>query len=105
MVPLFAKMMDYMAEDMMNDDRLGVMIGETKIPALLYVDDGAPLAEGYSQQESTLECVREFGRKHKLEFQDTKCKVMEIGNHKETRTIVLYRATRLIRHDLACLLV
>ena len=29
--------------------------------------------------------MREFGRKHKLEFQDTKCKVMEIGNHKEKR--------------------
>ena len=41
-VPLFAKMMDYMAVDLMNDDRLGVMIGGTKIPALLYVDDGAP---------------------------------------------------------------
>ena len=78
-------MMDCMTDDMNREDNLGIMIGPTKIPALLYVDDGAPLAEGYPQQERTLKCINEFGIKHKLEFQKTKCKVMEIGTHKERK--------------------
>ena len=86
MVPLFAKMMDCLTEDISEDPGLGIFLGPTRIPALLYVDDAAPLAEGYPQQENTLRCVDEFGTKHKLEFQETKCKVMEIGNHKEKRT-------------------
>ena len=85
-VPLFAKMMDNVAEDMLQNDELGVKIGETKIPAFLFVDDLVTLAEGYEQQEKTLNAVDEFSIKHKLSWGQEKCNTMEIGNHKEEKS-------------------
>ena len=84
-VPLFAKMMDNLAEDMLQDENLGIYIQETKIPSLLFVDDAISFAEGYQQQEKTLEEVHQFSLKHKLEWGPQKCKTMEIGSHKEER--------------------
>ena len=84
-VPLFAKMMDNWADDCM-ESQTGVVIGETSIPGLLYMDDLASMAEGYSQQEQTLHQVNEFSIKHKLEWGQAKCKVMELGYHKEKRS-------------------
>ena len=85
MVSLFAKMMDNLAEDMMANARLGIMVGHEKIPATLYMDDAVTYAEGYEQQRETLDCVNEFAVKHKLEWGPDKCKTMEIGGQKEKR--------------------
>ena len=86
MVSLFAKMMDTLAEDMMNDHSLGMMIGQSKISSLLYVDDSMTFAEGYEQQERTLNEVHRFSQKHKLEWGPEKCKTMEIGSHREEKS-------------------
>ena len=85
-VPLFAKMMDNVAEDMLENDELGIKIGEIKIPALLFVDDLITLAEGYKQQEKTLTAVDEFSIQHKLSWGAGKCNTMEIGSHKEKKS-------------------
>ena len=86
MVCLFAKMMDNLAEDMIDNARLGVLVGQTNIPSMLYMDDAVTFAEGYSQQEETLENVNEFSIKHKLEWGPEKCKTMEVGAHKEKKS-------------------
>ena len=86
MVSLFAKMMDNMAENMTEDDTLGVNISDTIIPSLLYVDDAITFAEGYEQQQRTLDMVYEFALKHKLEWGADKCRTMEIGTHAEKRS-------------------
>ena len=86
MVTLFAKMMDTLAEDMMEDSSLGIEIGQSRISSMLYVDDSMTFAEGYQQQEKTLQEVNEFSLKHKLEWGPDKCKTMEIGNHKEEKS-------------------
>ena len=84
-VPLFSKMMDDMAEDLMADEKMGIKFGDVEIPCLLFVDDSLSLAEGYAQQEATLEKFDEFAVMHKLEWGQEKCKTMEIGSHKEKR--------------------
>ena len=86
MVPLFAKMMDTLPEEMHNDDSFGVCHGSNRIASLAFVDDVASIATGYAQQERTLEKINEFAVKHQLEWGEDKCKVMEIGKHKEKRT-------------------
>ena len=85
MVQLFSKLMDTLAEDMLENAEMGVLLDDTRIPSLLFVDDVISLAEGYDQQEKTLLEVHEFSLKHKLEWGQQKCKVMEIGNHKEMK--------------------
>ena len=85
MVPLFSKMMDTLASDMIEKD-MGITVGNAKIPSLLFVDDNVSFAEGYVQQEETLKNVNEFAIKHKLEWGAPKCKTMEIGNHTEERS-------------------
>ena len=65
-VPLFAKMMDVLSEDMEKDESLGIKIDILEIPSLLYMDDVASIAEGYLQQQKTLDAVNEFGVKHQL---------------------------------------
>ena len=85
MVSLFAKMMDNLAEDLLENAKLGILIGHETIPAMLYMDDAVTYAEGYDQQEETLDSVSEFAVKHKLEWGSGKCKTMEIGGHTEER--------------------
>ena len=84
MVTMFAKMMDNMAEDIMEKS-LGVDIGKDRIPALLYMDDATTFAEGYAQQEETLKVAEDFAIKHKLEWGPDKCKTMEVGGHREEK--------------------
>ena len=79
-------MMDKLPEEMHQNDQLGIQLGEQKIAGLAFVDDNATLAEGYTQQEQTLKVVNEFSIKHQLEWGESKCKVMEIGNHRELKT-------------------
>ena len=84
MVTMFAKMMDNMAEDIMESN-LGIDIGMNRIPALIYMDDATTFAEGKDQQEETLKAAEEFAVKHKLEWGPEKCKTMEVGGHKEEK--------------------
>ena len=84
MVPMFAKTMDTAAEEMREKD-LGIVIRDQKIPGLIFMDDLGTMAEGYEQQEKTLETVHDFGVKHKIEWGQDKCKVMELGTHREDR--------------------
>ena len=86
MVPMFSKMMDKLPESMHENAELGVPLGKDKIASLAFVDDIVSLAMGYAQQEKTLCAVNEFSIIHQLEWGENKCKVMEIGNHKEAKT-------------------
>ena len=85
-VPLFAKMIDSLAEDMMEEESMGIRIEQMNIPQLSFVDDVISLAEGYEQQECTLAFINDFAHKHQLEWSEKKTQVMEIGSHKEERT-------------------
>ena len=85
MVPMFAKAMDTLMEEMEETGDLGIEVSDNKIPALIFMDDVTSLAEGYDQQEQTLEAVHTFGLKHKIEWGQDKCKVMEFGKQREER--------------------
>ena len=84
MVPMFAKTMDTAADDLKEGD-LGIKREDQIIPALIFMDDVGSMAEGYKQQEKTLRAIDNFGVKHKIEWGQDKCKVMEIGKHKEKK--------------------
>ena len=84
MVPMFAKTMDTAADDLCEED-LGIKIDGQSIPALIFMDDLGSMAEGYQQQEKTLRAINNFGIKHKIEWGQDKCKVMEVGRHKEKK--------------------
>ena len=86
MVPLFAKMMDTLPEDLEMDHEMGVTIEDLSISCLEYMDDVNTFAIGYRQQELTLAALNEFALKHQLEWGTEKCKVMEIGKSKERRS-------------------
>ena len=86
MVPLFAKMMDCLPVGMHQIHSLGVEIETLRIAGLVYVDDATTFAKGYQQQEQTLQHVNEFAIKHQLEWGEDKCKVMEVGSHREMKT-------------------
>ena len=81
MTLLFAKMMDVLAEEVEVDDELGVTIGNINIGSLLWVDDVVTFSEGSAQQHKTLQKTNEFAIKHKMEWGQSKCNVMEIGRH------------------------
>ena len=85
MVPMFSKTMDTLAEDMSANDKLGISLNIQNVPALIFMDDVVSFAEGYEQQEETLKEVNKFGRKHKIEWGAEKCKVLEVGTHREGR--------------------
>ena len=82
MVPMYAKSIDTLAEDMEADPTIGMQIQTCRIPALLFMDDVVTFAEGYSQQKRTLEVIHEFGVKHQIEWGVDKFKAMEVGSHK-----------------------
>ena len=86
MVPLFAKSMDTIAEEMEEQGDLGIETMGQTIPALLFMDDLTTMAEGYVQEQKTLDAVHNFGIKHKIEWGQDKCKVMEVGRQKENKT-------------------
>ena len=83
---LFAKMMDVLAEEMVEDERIGVKMDELHIALLEWVDDVATFAIGNDQQNLTLAQVDEFAKKHKLKWGREKCKVMEVGCGKYEET-------------------
>ena len=67
MVPMFAKTMDSIAEEMAEDGELGIEITDQNVPALLFMDDLTTLAEGYDQEMKTLSAVHNYGIKHNIE--------------------------------------
>ena len=75
MVPLFAKMMDTLPEDLEMDHEMGVTIEDLSISCLEYMDDVNTFAIGYRQQELTLAALNEFALKHQLKWGAEKCKV------------------------------
>ena len=85
MVPMYAKTMDTAAEEMDEAPNIGIKIGDQKIPCLIFMDDLVSMAEGYDQEDETLKAIHNFGTKHKVEWGQEKCKVMEIGRHKVCR--------------------
>ena len=85
MVPMFAKMMDTLPEELSNQDSIGIKFGNLNLTCLEYVDDVSTLAIGYKQQQLTLKAVNDFAIKRQLEWGVNKCKVMEIGTHKERK--------------------
>ena len=82
MVPMFAKTMDTLSEDLQEEDTLGFLTSQYRIPALLFMDDAMTFAEGREKQQRTLEAVNEFGKKHQIEWGESKCNVMEVGSHR-----------------------
>ena len=54
MVPMFAKTLDTLAEDMQEDQTLGILIRNHKLTSF---------SEGSQQQIRTLDAVCEFGKK------------------------------------------
>ena len=84
MVPMFAKTMDTLAEDMQEDQSLGILIRNHQIATLLFMDDAMTFAEGPEQQQRSLNAVSEFGEKHQIEWGESKCNVMEVGSSRTT---------------------
>ena len=76
---LFAKMMDVLAEEAHENEKLGVCFNDQKISVLEWVDDVITFAIGEQQQNDTLTFINEFAVKHKLKWGNEKCNVMEIS--------------------------
>ena len=85
MPTIFGKIMDTLPETLLQEKTTGAAIKGELIPALLFVDDVASITEGYEDQEKMLQQVNEFAIKHKMEWGADKCKVLEIGRHKNPK--------------------
>ena len=81
MTTTFAKTMDMISEDMIENDQVGVTIKDLKIPSLLFVDDLTTISDNYQKQQTTLNEVSLFATKHCLSWGADKSAVMEIGKH------------------------
>ena len=81
----FAKLMDTLSEDLLEKKSVGAVIEGKLIPALLFVDDVASVTEGERDEEGMLDEVAEFAVKHKMEWGIDKCKVLEVGRHRNPR--------------------
>ena len=77
----FAKMMDMLAEKLINMEKGFRMTQIFKIPVLLWVDDVVSFAEGKEDQMNMLNDVDDFAVRHKLEWSTAKCKIMRTGKH------------------------
>ena len=84
-VTLFSRLMDSLSKEMSEDPKVGVNIEGKELNDLLYVDDALTFAEGKQQQEDTLDRVSEFAKKHKLKWGPSKCNVLELGRHVNTK--------------------
>ena len=77
--------MDTLSEHLSEDPGIGITLGDMHITCLEYIDDVNTFSIGYKQQESTLQAMNNFAFKRQLEWGESKCKVMEIGKHKEKK--------------------
>ena len=81
---LFSKLMDTLAEEFEAAGEGYALTNEFIIAALLWVDDVVTCADGNENQEKTLERINKFAKNHKLQWGQEKCKILQIGKHKET---------------------
>ena len=82
----FALQMDLISEEMMEESSGAFELEkDLKIGALLWVDDVVSCVEGIGNQEKVLGKIDTFARKHKLEWGQEKCKVMQIGRIRDKR--------------------
>ena len=79
----FAKMMDILAESLMNEEKGFKLTQIFRIPVFLWVDDVVSCVEGKEEQKSILNDIDDFAVRHKLEWSGAKCKVMRVGRHKD----------------------
>ena len=85
MPTIFGKMMDTLADELLEEQMIGARIEGMLIPALLFVDDATTITEGEQDQVKMLEKMAEFAKKHKMEWGIDKCKVMQIGRGKNLK--------------------
>ena len=76
---MFAKLMDVLAEEVIEDN-VGMKITEELIIGiLLWIDDVVTSVEGSENQEEMLKRMDRFAKDHKLKWGLDKCRVMKIG--------------------------
>ena len=77
---LFSKQMDTISENFISQDNLNIKVNsKLSIGALVWVDDVLSCTLGIRNQRSVLETVDDFARRNKLEWGESKCKVMQVG--------------------------
>ena len=77
---LFGKQMDTLCEQFLENDQGYEIRNDFKIGCLEFVDDALSCALGINNQKATLEKVDEFVRINELEWGETKCQVILVGN-------------------------
>ena len=77
---LFSKMMDVLAEELLDEGFH--MTDIFRIAILLWVDDVVTFTESEEEQVRILETVNQFALKHKIQWGREKCKVMRVGHHR-----------------------
>ena len=82
----FSKLMDTLAESLINIEKGFKMSQIFRIPVLLWVDDVVSCVEGKVAQINILKDIDNFAVKHKLEWSTAKCKVMRVGKHMDEQT-------------------
>ena len=78
---MFSKMMDLLAEDVIESNEGIVIDNDFIIGILLWMDDVVSCIEGEDNQLEILTKIDSFAKDHKLRWGADKCKVMPIGNH------------------------
>ena len=81
---LFSKLMDMLSEEFEAAGEGYKLTTEFIIAVLLWVDDVVSCADGIENQLKTLERINSFAKNHKLKWGQDKCRVLQIGKHKET---------------------
>ena len=77
---LFAKQMDVLSENFIENDELNVPIADDfSIGCAEYVDDVMTCTLGKANQNKVLTRVDEFAKINKLEWGEEKCQVMQVG--------------------------
>ena len=80
---MFAKLMDLLAEEVIDAGEGFQITRDFVIGMLLWVDDVVSCVEGPENQKKMLERIDRFAKDHKLEWGQAKCKVMKIGKRSD----------------------
>ena len=81
---MFAKLLDMLAEELLESGE-GFTVNDVLIIAvLLWVDDVISCVDGEENQKKMLQKVHEFALKHILVWGQSKCKVIRVGKHNDT---------------------
>ena len=83
---MFAKLMDLLAEEIIESKEGIKMIENFIVGILLWVDDVVSCVEGAANQHKILDKIDQFAKKHKLKWGREKCKVMKIGKNSDHNT-------------------